>query len=444
MKNRLLAILMVFILCSALLPSPAFADGEAFSMQITVNGEQKAVRAYNDSYEGNLYLSLTDLAAAFSATEKRFRFERIVSSADGEYFSVSTGQTPVLSSGAGGATGNSAPVVLNLARNRLIVDGGDRKYYTYNPQNGDLYMSVTDVQLMLDMTFEKNGSTWTAKPNQHFIPDVKALRDAGYFDNISSVYLADADSGEALFLLNGYNELPVASLTKLLSYYILKEGIDAGEIRSSDTVRISDHAYAVSRTQDGIVPMEAGAGVPFGELAEAMLVASSNESAVALAEHLCGSEEAFVERMNVRARELGLYSAAMYNCSGLPSYDGGNTPFKRQNRMSAADLFLLTQLILRQYPEITEITSTALAHMPSLNDYWTANSNPLIYNMTGITGLKTGSTDRAGYCLVATMPVQKGGETHNVVLVLLGAETAAVRGQAAEILLRYARAQVQQ
>ena len=443
MKKQIMAIIMVLFLCSTMLPLQAAADGEAYAMQITVNGEQKGVRAYNDSYEGNLYLSLTDLAAAFSGTEKRFRFERIVSSADGEYFSVSTGQTPVLGSGAGGATGNAAPVVLSLARNRLIVDGGDRKYYTYNPQNGDLFMSVTDVQLMLDMTFEKSESGWIAKPNQHFIPDVKLLRDEGYFDNISSVFLADADSGKALFLLNGYNELPVASLTKLMSYYILREGIDAGEIKNSDSVRISDHAYSVSRTQDGIVPMEAGAYVPFKELMDAMLVASSNESAIALAEHLCGSEDAFVERMNARARELGLYSATMYNCNGLPSYDGGNTPFKRQNKMSAADLFLLTQLILQRYPEITEITSTTLAHMPSLNDYWTANSNPLVYNMTGITGLKTGSTDRAGYCLVATMPVQKDGETHNVVLVLLGAETAAVRGQAAEILLRYARAQYQ-
>ena len=440
MKKQIMALLLVIVLCSTLIPMQAGADGEAFAMQITVNGEQKAVRAYNDSYEGNLYLSLTDLAAALGATEKRFRFERVVSSTDGEYFSITTGQAPVLGSGAGGATGSAAPVMLNLARNRLLVDGGDRKYYTCNPQNGDLYMSVTDVQLMLDMTFEKSGNTWTAKPNQHFIPDIKTLRDAGYFDNISSVYLADANSGEALFLWNGYSELPVASLTKLLSYYILKEGIAAGEIKASDSVRISDHAYAVSRTQDGIVPMEAGAYVPFSELMDAMLVASSNEAAIALAEHLCGSEAAFVERMNARARELGLYSALMYNCNGLPSYDGGNTPFKRQNRMSAADLFLLTQLILQQYPEITEITSTTLAHMPSLNDYWTANSNPLVYNMTGITGLKTGSTDRAGYCLVATMPVQKDGQTHNVVLVLLGAETAALRGQAAEILLRYARA----
>ena len=112
---------------------------------------------------------------------------------------------------------------------------------------------------------------------------------------------------------------------------------------------------------------------------------------------------------------------------------------KRQNLMSAADLYLLTHLILQQYPEITEITSVTLAHFPTLNDYWTANSNPLIYNMEGITGLKTGSTNKAGYCLVATMPVYTGEATHNIILVLLGAETADIRGQASEILMRYAR-----
>ena len=90
MKKKIMALLLVFVLCSTVMPSRAVADGEAFAMQITVNGEQKAVRAYNDSYEGNLYLSLTDLAAALSSTEKQFRFERIVSSTDGEYFSIPT------------------------------------------------------------------------------------------------------------------------------------------------------------------------------------------------------------------------------------------------------------------------------------------------------------------------------------------------------------------
>ncbi|MBQ9664408.1 MAG: D-alanyl-D-alanine carboxypeptidase [Oscillospiraceae bacterium] len=431
--------LLILAVCLTLSPAAASADGEPYALTVTVNGAPRAVRAYDGTYEGNIYLSLTDLAAALSGTEKQFRFERVVSSTEGEYFTVSMGQMPVLGSGAGGISGQTSVAVLNLFRNRLLVDGSERKYYTCNPQNGDLYMSLIDVQLMLDMTIERSGKALTAKPAQPFLPDAKALRDEGYFDNISSVYLADADSGEVLFLWNGYSALPAASLSKLLSYLVLKEAISAGEIHQSDMVRISEQAQALSRSADGIVPMEAGAYVPFQELVEAMLVASSNEAALALAEHLCGSEEAFVERMNARARELGLYSVVMYNCNGLPSYSDGNVPVKRQNLMSAADLYLLTQLIIQQYPEITEITSTTLAHFPDLNDYWTANSNPLIYNMEGVTGLKTGSTNKAGYCLVATMPVAAGDEAHNIVLVLLGAESADIRGQASEILMRYAR-----
>ena len=212
--------------------------------------------------------------------------------------------------------------------------------------------------------------------------------------------------------------------------------MDAGEISAADMVRISENAERLSDSADGMVKLTAGEEEPFGELLEAMLIASSNESALALAEHLCGSEEAFVVRMNSRAQELGLKSTRMYNCSGLPSFSEDSIPVKRQNRMSAEDLYRLVKIIMERYPDITEITSIPLAHMPSLNDYRTANSNPLLFNMSGVTGLKTGSTNKAGYCVAATLPVQKEGETHTLVLILLGAETADLRGQAAEILLR--------
>ena len=210
-----------------------------------------------------------------------------------------------------------------------------------------------------------------------------------------------------------------------------------------DTVQISANAQRLSQSGDGMVVLNAGEAKPFRELLEAMLVASSNESALALAEHLCGSEEAFVVRMNEKARELGLKTTVMYNCNGLPSFSGGSMPVKRQNRMSAEDLYRLCTLLLERYPDLTDITSVALAHMPSLNDYRTANSNPLLYNMPGVNGLKTGSTNKAGYCVAATLPVQDAaGESHTLVLILLGAETADVRGQVAEILLRYAAAQI--
>lgn len=438
MKKRIATMLLLPLMLLCLLPVRSYAEAP-YAITVNVNGSLRAVRAVDNWYAGDTYLSLTDLAVALSGTFKQFRFERVLSSTDGEYFNITTGQGPSLGSGADGAPAAAAPIVLNPVRNRLFVDGEDRKYYTHNPQNGDLYMSLTDVQLMLDMPMEKSGGSLIAQPGHSFVPDVKVLRDEGYFGSIDSVYLADATSGEVLFLWNGYSDAPVASLSKILSYLVLKEAMDAGEIRSSDMVQISANAETLSLSADGIVPMKAGDYIPMKELIDAMMVASSNEAALALAEHLCGSEEAFVERMNARAKELGLHSTKMFNCNGLPSFSDSSVPVKRQNIMSAADMFLLAQYVLQKYPEITDITSVTMAHMPSLNDYWTANSNPLVFNMKGITGLKTGSTNRAGYCVVATMPVPAGEETHNIILVLLGAETAALRGQAGEILLRYAR-----
>jgi D-alanyl-D-alanine carboxypeptidase len=284
----------------------------------------------------------------------------------------------------------------------------------------------------------ETDGTLSAAVDIPFQPDLEALKESGFFDCIDAIYLADAATDEIIFRQNTIPSVPVASLSKLLSYLVLREGMDAGEISTSDMVRISDNAERLSNSGDGMIKLTAGEEEPFGELLEAMLIASSNESALALAEHLCGSEGAFVDRMNRRALELGLKSTRMYNCNGLPSYSEDSIPVKRQNRMSAEDLYRLIKIILERYPEITEITSIPLAHMPSLNDYRTANSNPLLFNMPGVNGLKTGSTNKAGYCIAATLPVQTEGEQHTLVLIILGAETADLRGQAAEILLRYA------
>ena len=109
--------------------------------------------------------------------------------------------------------------------------------------------------------------------------------------------------------------------------------------------------------------------------------------------------------------------------------------------MSASELFRLSAFIVGNYPAVTSITSQTYASLPSLK-YTTANSNPLVFNLQGVNGLKTGSTNRAGYCLVASMPVTYGNETHTLVLVLLGSEHASDRGQAAELLLRCAENEI--
>ncbi len=440
MKKRIVLWVLLLTLLLSLLPVSASADNGPYTLSASVAGKgPQLIRAYDALYTGNCYLSLTDLAAALNGTEKQFRFERVVSSADGEYFTVTRGQTASLPAGAESERPYLGTDVLNPYRNRLFVDGSERKYYTHNNGSGDLYMSLTDVQLMLDLTASLSApGAVSFALDRPFRPDLDSLKADGYFDMMNSVYLADAKTGKSLFYTNSRTTMPVASISKLLSYVVLREGMEAGEISETDTVRISDNVQRLSFSADGIIRMLAGQQVPFRELLEGMLISSSNECALALAEHLCGTEALFVERMNRRAQELGLMSAEMYNCHGLPSYSEGNVPIKHQNRMSSFDLFKLTRLILERYPEITDITSMQYLKMPSLDNYQSANSNPLLFNMEGVTGLKTGSTNRAGYCLVATMPVQAADGEHVIVLVILGAETADIRGQAAEILLRYA------
>ena len=439
MKRKLLCVFLSLIILLGSASISAFADGP-YRLPVQIEkGRTTSVRAMDGSYLGNIFLSLTDLSAALDGTEKQFRFERIVSSADGEYFTVTRKQTSVLHSESENSPYQPRTSTLNPYRNRLLVDGAERRYYTHNPQNGDLYMSLTDVQLMLDITAVRTDSGIVLKLSEPFLPDIHQLEKDGYFSMVNSVVLGDADTGELLFSYNKSTAVPVASLSKLLSYLLLMEYVDQGKASTTDMVCISDAAEAISLSGDGMIVLKAGASVPFSELLEGLLIASSNECAVALAEHVCGSEAEFTDQMNRRASELGLTSARMYNCSGLPSYSEDAIPVKRQNSMSAYHLFQLSGMILQNYPEIQKITSKQLSHLPSLNDYWTANSNPLVFNMEGVTGLKTGSTNRAGYCLVATMPVETEGENHMIVLVLLGAETAEIRGQAAEILLRYAR-----
>ena len=439
MKRRIIILLLALLMIPAAIPTAALASDGPYAVAVNVSGSVQKVRAYDGSYEGNTYLSLTDLACAFSGSEKQFRFERVVSSTDGEYFNINRGVPSSLPSGGDSAGAFQGTVGMGVFRNRLFIDGAEKRYYTWKDGTGDLYMSLADIQLMLDVTAEGNARDvlyfLTDRP---FLPDLNQLSGAGYFDCINAIFLADASDGAVLFRHNSLSAVPVASLSKLLSYLVLHEAMDAGEISMNDTVVISENAQRLSRSGDGMIELTAGKAVPFRELLEGMLVASSNECALALAEHLCGSEQAFVDRMNRRAQEMGLNSTQMYNCNGLPSYPGGALPVKRQNRMSAEDLFRLSAYIMARYPEITEITSLKLAHLPSLNDYYTANSNPLLYNMRGITGLKTGSTNKAGYCIAASLPVSGyDGQIHTLILVLLGAETADLRGQAAEILLRY-------
>ncbi len=429
------------LLCCALLLScggaAASADPSPFSVQLFIGEETVNVLAMQNDYAGNYYLSLSDLSAALSRTPAAFRFGYQYTAADGEFFTVTLGQNADCYTTAGNPTEEPWVSSFSPFRNRIFVNGQERRYYTYRAGR-DLYMSLTDIQLMLDMPAELQEDGIRLYPGQRFYPDVLRLAEQGYFACFSAVLLGDADTGEILYAHNADDPVPIASITKLMSLLLLEEALKSGDISLYDQVTVSANAAALSRGPDAMVTLNEGQSYPFQDLLQVMLLASSNESALALAEHLAGSEAAFVDRMNERARELGLDSAHFFNPHGLPLYLQQAVTAKVQNVMSAEDLFLLCQILLRDYPEITQITGECFGSMPSLN-YITANSNPLVFNLEGCNGLKTGTTNKAGACLVATLPVTVGGETHTAVAIVLGSECTDVRNQAAEILLRYAR-----
>lgn len=438
--------LCLLLLCALSAPALAAEGPVPYALTVEIDGrEESVVRAFSEGYADNLYLSLADLSQALDGTEKQFRVQYASNNTDGESFTLLTGQRAApIDSSAPTPQAKSSTSILGLSRHRLFVDKSERKVYSYRPLYRDLYLGLTDVQLMLDLTAEYlSPGRIRLYPERPFAPEIRELQEAGYFEPITSYLVADAETGKLLYSDSAARVAPVASLSKLMSYLLFAEALADGRMAMTDLVKISPEAAALSRSADGIIPMDAGKQVPVSELMDGMLLASSNESALALAEYLCGSEVAFVEQMNRRAEELGYRSARFYTPHGLPVYTRSAVTAKLQNCMSAMELFKLCRLLLTQYPELTEITRQKFARLESL-EYTTANSNPLVFNLEGVDGLKTGSTNRAGYCLAASMPVTHGGDTHEIVLILLGAETAELRGQAAEILLRAAQRHYEQ
>ena len=434
--RRVLVLVLCLVLTGSLIPTVS-AEDAPYSLTLHLGPGSIQVRAFCDGFANNLYLSLSDLSAALGGTAKQFRFTYTSSGADGEIFAVTSGEPSSLSTG--GVEGSS-PYVTTLypRRNRLFKDGREVKYYTHR-YGADLYISLVDAQLLLDVciTPQPDGSL-LLDPERAFAPTPQELAESGFLDAVSAIVLADASTGKLLYERNGAQTLPIASLSKLMSYYLIAEAVNAGRVSLNDLVPISGKAAALSRSPDGMVELHAGTSVPLTELLDAMLLASSNESALALAEYIGGSEEAFVAAMNAKAKELGLSSAVFRSPHGLPVYSSAALPAKQQNVMSAEELFSLCRTLMATYPAITGRTSCQFAAMPSLN-YTCANSNPMVFNLPGVTGLKTGNTTRAGYCLISTLPVTVSSGTHTLVLIVLGAETAALRNQVSQLLLLYAQ-----
>ncbi|MCC8064916.1 MAG: D-alanyl-D-alanine carboxypeptidase [Clostridiales bacterium] len=231
--------------------------------------------------------------------------------------------------------------------------------------------------------------------------------------------LMERETGTVLYALRETEELEPASVTKVMTMLLVAEAIDEGRIHLEDTVTVSAYAASMGGSQ---VYLEEGEQMTVDDLLKAVAVASGNDAAVALAEYVSGSEAAFVDAMNRRAGELGMAHTHFANCNGLPA-DGHYSCAYDIALMSRA---LLGHDLIRNYTSIW---------MDSLRDgaFGLANTNKLLRTYPGATGLKTGSTDAAGYCISASA-LQGDME---LIAVVLGSDTSANRFDTATNLLNY-------
>ena len=221
------------------------------------------------------------------------------------------------------------------------------------------------------------------------------------FESIAeSAFLMEASSGKILYEKNADVALPPASITKIMTLLLAFEALDKGDVKWDDLVTISEKAW---RMEGSKMFLEVGTKVPFGEILTGTSVVSANDGCVAIAEHLYGSVEAFVQQMNKRAQEIGLTKTHFMNTNGLP---------EEGHRMSARDIGVLAQYLITHYPKILEIESLREFTFNGILQY---NRNPLLGVFPGADGLKTGWTDEAGYCLVGTAE-QDGMRLISVVL----------------------------
>ena len=239
-----------------------------------------------------------------------------------------------------------------------------------------------------------------------------------------SAVLMDVTTGAVLYESNPHEPLAPASVTKVMTMLLIMEALDGGSISLTDTVTASETAAAKGGSQ---IYLKVGETMPVSDMLKSIAVSSANDCACAMAEHLSGSEEAFVARMNSRARELGMNDTTFVNCTGLD--DGADAV---NHRTSAYDIALMSRELLKNHPKIKDFTTIWMDSVRG-GTFGLSNTNKLIRFYPGATGLKTGFTTGAGYCLSAS--AQREGM--ELVAVVMGAESGAARNAACKQLLDY-------
>ena len=239
-----------------------------------------------------------------------------------------------------------------------------------------------------------------------------------------SAVLMDAATGTVLYEKNAHEKLAPASVTKVMTLLLIMEAIDSGKIKWEDTVTASEAAAAKGGSQ---IYLKVGETMSVTDMVKSIAVSSANDCACAMAEHLAGSEGAFVGLMNEKAKSLGMNDTNFVNCTGLD-----DDPDAENHRTSAWDIALMSRELLTKHPDIKRFTTIWMDTVRN-GEFGLSNTNKLIRFYSGATGLKTGFTSGAGYCLSAT--AERDGM--ELIAVVMGAETSQIRNTACKQLLDY-------
>ncbi len=239
-----------------------------------------------------------------------------------------------------------------------------------------------------------------------------------------SALLMDVATGTILYEKNAHEALSPASVTKVMTMLLIMEAIDSGKISWDDMVTASEAAAAKGGSQ---IYLKVGESMSVSDMLKSIAVSSANDCACAMAEHLAGSESAFVDMMNSRAKELGMKDTHFVNCTGLD-----DSAEAKDHKTSAHDIALMSRELLLNHPDIKKFTTIWMDTVRN-GAFGLSNTNKLIRFYSGATGLKTGFTSGAGYCLSATA-MRDGME---LIAVVMGCETSPKRTAACKAMLDY-------
>lgn len=244
--------------------------------------------------------------------------------------------------------------------------------------------------------------------------------------DVKSAILMERDTGKVLYEKNSNEELPPASMTKVMTMLLIMEAIDQGKLTWNEKIRTSEFAASMGGSQ---IFLEPGEEMTTKEMLRGIAIGSGNDAAVAMAERIAGSEQSFVDKMNEKAKELGLKHTHFENTTGLPV---------KNHYSTAYDMAIMAKELLK-YEDITKFTGMYEAYLREDTEkkFWLVNTNKLVRFYPGVDGLKTGFTSEAKYCLTAT--AQKDGM--RVIAVVFGAPTSKERNAQVTKMLDYAFSQ---